>query len=169
MSWRTDTTVIHLIRIWILVILHNAKLFSVSYCTDILPSNVTNNSVIVTVFILIWLYRSGLKLQLIIYFDCDTSISRQWKESFCNIFYRYAVLYRYQQLGKYYSTCPDTNMRLKIYTEVVYLISMWILVSVDHVQTISLSYLMNMLSSKILTSWWMIHHLSRYKDLVLNW
>jgi hypothetical protein len=43
MQFKTDTTVVHLIRIWIIVLVDNAQLIFISYCTNMLSSEDTNN------------------------------------------------------------------------------------------------------------------------------
>ena len=48
MQFKTDTTVVHLIQIWIIVLVENAQLIFISYCTNMLASEDTNNMVNVT-------------------------------------------------------------------------------------------------------------------------
>jgi len=55
--------------------------------------------------------------------------------------YKYAALYRYSPLGKWYWTCPDTNMALfRPDTTIIDSIWVWILVSVDYDSIIPVSY-----------------------------
>ena len=48
MWFKTDTTVVHLIRICILVLVDNAQQILLSYCTNMLSSEYNNNMVNVT-------------------------------------------------------------------------------------------------------------------------
>jgi len=77
--------------------------------------------------------------------------------------------WRYYQLGKHYSTYPEMNMLLRSDTTVGLVICMYIVVSVDHAKSISVLYIIWMLPSNILITWYMLLHLSRYECVWGNW
>jgi len=110
-----------------------------------------------------WYNRRWLNLNV------NTSISGTWQDNFDITLYYYAVQWRYYQLGKHHSTYPEMNMLLRSDTTVGLVICMYIVVSVDHAKSISVLYIICMLPSNILITWYMLLHLSRYECVWGNW
>jgi len=74
MWFKTDTTVVHLIRICILVLVDNAHRTFLSYCTNMLTSEYNNNMLNVTMTVQIRICGSKLILQSFTHSYVKTSI-----------------------------------------------------------------------------------------------
>jgi hypothetical protein len=90
-SWCTGTTAIRAIGMWILVCLENAQIILVSDCINIIFGNDTNNLLMYTPPIQIWICHWELIPQSLIWLYCKNMYQWHRQREVCIIFVIYDV------------------------------------------------------------------------------